>query len=155
MDYGKHYGLLVDRARARAPSGYMERHHVVPRCMGGTDDPDNLVLLTPEEHYTAHQLLVKMNPGNYRLVYAACAMAMANGKHQRRGNKLYGWLRRRLPEELDAAHKARISAGKKGKQPSAAHLEAVRAAKERRQDAEAAKLRAKYAKWLPKRPSAA
>ena len=27
--------------------------------MGGTDDEENLVELTPEEHYVAHQLLVK------------------------------------------------------------------------------------------------
>lgn len=32
------------------------RHHKVPRHMGGTDDPDNLVLLTIEEHAEAHRI---------------------------------------------------------------------------------------------------
>ena len=32
-------------------------HHIVPRHMGGTDDPDNLVELTVEEHAEAHRKL--------------------------------------------------------------------------------------------------
>lgn len=32
-------------------------HHKVPKHMGGTDDPDNLVRLTVEEHAEAHRLL--------------------------------------------------------------------------------------------------
>lgn len=35
----------------------MHWHHKVPRHMGGTDDPDNLVWLTIEEHAEAHRLL--------------------------------------------------------------------------------------------------
>ena len=29
-------------------------HHIIPRHMGGTDDPSNLVRLTVEEHAAAH-----------------------------------------------------------------------------------------------------
>jgi hypothetical protein len=32
-------------------------HHIVPRHMGGTDDPSNLVELTVEEHAEAHRIL--------------------------------------------------------------------------------------------------
>ena len=70
MDYTKHYNLLIERAKNRLLECYTERHHIVPRCMGGSDDLDNLVDLTPEEHYVAHQLLVKMHPGEHKLVYA-------------------------------------------------------------------------------------
>ena len=49
MDYQKHYDLLCERAKTRELNCYTESHHVIPRCMGGTNDPDNLVDLTPEE----------------------------------------------------------------------------------------------------------
>lgn len=66
-----------------------------PRCLGGGNEPGNLVRLTPEEHYLAHQLLVKIHPTVPGLVTAAVTMT-AN----RPGNKLYGWLRRRVSEQM-------------------------------------------------------
>jgi len=93
MDYKRHYKLLINRAITRQLEGYAERHHIIPRCLGGTDNPENLVYLTPEEHYVAHQLLTKMYPNNTRLLRAACMMVP-----NRPSNKLYGWLRRRLSE---------------------------------------------------------
>lgn len=96
MNYQRHYGQLIERARARGKlEVYTERHHVVPRCLGGSDELSNLVHLTPEEHYVAHQLLAKMHPGIDKIVYAACLMAQSpNGA--RSCNRLYGWLKRRL-----------------------------------------------------------
>jgi hypothetical protein len=32
-------------------------HHIIPKHMGGTDDPSNLIKLTVEEHANAHKLL--------------------------------------------------------------------------------------------------
>ena len=62
MNYRRHYDRLIERARNRVLSGYVERHHVLPRCMGGGNESSNLVQLTAEEHYVAHQLLHKMHP---------------------------------------------------------------------------------------------
>lgn len=90
MDYKRIYDSLIDRAKNRVLESYSEKHHVIPRCMGGSDDKDNLVALTPEEHYLAHQLLVKIYPGNHKLVKAAVMMTV-----HRPNNKIYGWLRRR------------------------------------------------------------
>jgi hypothetical protein len=92
MNYQKHYDTLMNRAKNRLLEGYSERHHIIPRCMGGTDEQDNLVALTAEEHYVAHQLLVKMYPDNDKLIYAAKMMTIS-GSDNIRNNKLYGWLR--------------------------------------------------------------
>lgn len=88
----------MNRAIDRKVEGYTETHHVTPRCMGGDNSKTNLVELYPEEHYTAHQLLVKIYPKNYSLVYAAIAMSMSNTFVKRINNKLYGWLRRRFSD---------------------------------------------------------
>jgi len=90
MNYADHYQRLISRARVRVLSGYYERHHIVPRCLGGPDDEANLVNLTPEEHYVAHQLLVKIHPTVPGLVFAAINMA-----RRAKANKAYGWLRRK------------------------------------------------------------
>jgi hypothetical protein len=95
MDYFKHYNLLISRAKDRVIESYTETHHIIPRCMNGSDDSSNLVELTPEEHYLAHQLLVKMYPLNEKLMFAANMMC-AN----RPSNKVYGWLRRRMSNHM-------------------------------------------------------
>lgn len=95
MDYFKHYDLLMMKARNRTLFGYKESHHIIPKCLGGSNFPDNLVDLLPEEHYIAHQLLVKMYPNHPGLLSAAMMMS-AN----RSGNKVYGWLRKRWSEKM-------------------------------------------------------
>ena len=110
MNYSKIYDSLIERARNRNIDGYVERHHVVPRCMGGSDDASNLVKLTPEEHYLAHLLLVKMYPTNRSLIYAA---KMMSGQGN---NKSYGWLKRRSAKlGFSDDHKQKISAAIKNR----------------------------------------
>ena len=48
---------MIERARNRVIDGYVERHHIIPRSLGGTDDPSNIVALTAREHLVAHMLL--------------------------------------------------------------------------------------------------
>lgn len=90
MDYHAIYSRLIIRGKNRILEGYTEVHHIIPKCMGGTNTLSNLVKLTPEEHYVAHQLLVKIFPDNRQLVYAAQMMIV-----NRPNNKMYGWLKRR------------------------------------------------------------
>lgn len=97
MDYKKHYDALIERSKTRTLTGYTEKHHIIPKCMGGDDSKHNIVRLTPEEHYVAHQLLVKIY-NLPALVYAANMMTTASNTNSRR-NKLYGWLRKRLQTE--------------------------------------------------------
>jgi len=114
MNYSACYNRLMERARGRTLVGLKDRHHVIPRCMGGGDSPSNLIYLTPEEHYIAHQLLVKMYPRHTGLAYAAVRMAK-----QCSGRRAYGWLRKRdsaarsgVPKSPQ--HRARIAAALRG-----------------------------------------
>jgi len=95
MNYKKHYDLLIERSRTRVLTGYVEKHHIVPKCLGGSDDTENIAVLTPEEHFLAHQLLVKIYPNSPPLVNAALMMT-THHTSARANNKLFGWLRRRF-----------------------------------------------------------
>ena len=97
MNYQAIYDRLISRAKSRQLTGYTETHHVVPRCLNGEDSIDNLVKLTPEEHYLAHQLLLKIHPNSYKLAYAANMMTVGLGEFRSK-NKRFGWLRRKLSE---------------------------------------------------------
>lgn len=55
---------------------YTEMHHIVPRCMGGSDSPENLVKLTVINHIKAHVLLSRMYPDNEKLKYAVFATTL-------------------------------------------------------------------------------
>lgn len=60
--YTNTYYKIINRARQenRDKKDGLQSHHIVPRCLGGNDDPDNLVLLTYKEHRVCHCLLIKM-----------------------------------------------------------------------------------------------
>ena len=61
MDYKRVYDALIEKRKLNPViNDYFETHHIIPRCMGGTDEIDNLVTLTAREHYIAHHLLFKM-----------------------------------------------------------------------------------------------
>jgi len=62
--------------------------------MGGDNQKENLVKLTAEEHFVAHQLLVKIYPENDKLIFAANSMCRSNNGN-RLNNKMYSWLRKK------------------------------------------------------------
>ncbi len=107
MDYRRIYDALIKRGQNRDLLGYTETHHIIPKCMGGSDDLYNLVVLTPEEHYVAHQLLVKIYPN-----FGALAFAINIMSRKGTGNKSYGWCRRAFRAAIKESHPAK---GKKRK----------------------------------------
>lgn len=65
--YRYFYYSIIDRALSREIlAGYIERHHIIPRSLGGADTPDNIVALTAREHFICHWLLTKMVEGRAR-----------------------------------------------------------------------------------------
>lgn len=71
--YTNWYNAIISNAKLRNLDCYTERHHIVPKCMGGDNNPENLVKLTAREHFICHRLLIKMVDSTLRnkLVYAA------------------------------------------------------------------------------------
>jgi hypothetical protein len=61
--YRRWYDALMQRAVGRVLDGYGERHHVVPRALGGGNTASNIVALTYREHFLAHWLLPKFTAG--------------------------------------------------------------------------------------------
>lgn len=117
MNYKKCYDSIISRSKNRKLEGYKERHHVIPRCMNGTNDISNIVELTAREHYVCHQLLIKIYPKNLGLVNAANMMCSSSQSHNnnRMNNRLYEWLRRRLSKTQSErqAGESNINYGKK------------------------------------------
>ena len=75
MDYLKIYNNLIEtKKNIQESDEYCEIHHILPRCLGGTDDPVNLVKLTYREHYIAHWLLTKIYTSEHKIYYAFLCM---------------------------------------------------------------------------------
>ena len=57
---------------------YTEKHHILPKCLGGADNDDNIVILSYPEHCFAHYLLALMYPKNKGLISAFSIMKCQN-----------------------------------------------------------------------------
>lgn len=107
MNYKLIYNSLIERAKNRNLEEYTEKHHIIPKCMGGSNKSENLVRLTPEEHFIAHALLVKMHPNFPKLAVALNNMtAPVEGRKKR---KLYGWMKRRFSEAMKELQKGKLN----------------------------------------------
>ena len=89
--------IINTRGRFACGEEYHERHHIIPRCLGGTNDKDNLIDLFAREHYEAHRLLALENPDNNSLTYAWGMMSWV--KRDGRDYEL-------TPKEYEEARKA-------------------------------------------------
>lgn len=93
------YLAIVQRAKERKPEGYIEWHHIVPKCMDGSNDATNIVALTAREHFVCHLLLIRMAPAEYRakLVYAAWQQSRpSKNKTVKVTNRVYAYLREQM-----------------------------------------------------------
>ena len=80
--------ILETRGRFACGDEYHERHHIVPKCMDGSNDEDNLIDLFAREHFEAHRLLALENPDNDKLAYAWWCMSVITNEHTKERYKL-------------------------------------------------------------------
>ena len=125
--YSKWYRNIIEKSKHRTlPIGtYTEKHHVIPRSLGGDNSKENLVILTAKEHFICHLLLVKMvsKQDKHRMAYAVWQMTMANGRSRyKMSAKIYELLRKQLSESLTGRTfsketKRKIGDKSKGRKP--------------------------------------
>lgn len=101
--YTSWYFAIIDKAKERITEGYTEKHHIIPRTLGGKNDKSNIVVLTAREHFVCHLLLTKMltDDNRHKMVYALHMLSNASNKlHQRYipSSKLYEYERKIFSE---------------------------------------------------------
>ena len=83
--YSKWYFSIIENAKVRDSIGYVERHHIIPKSLGGSNNIDNIVRLYPKEHFICHWLLTKITngPDYHKMLYALSNMCRTS-KNQKR-----------------------------------------------------------------------
>lgn len=82
MNYKRIYDEIIERARIEQENGirkrgngtYYEGHHILPRCLNGEENKENIVKLTSREHFICHILLSKIYPESLGLAYSIWRM---------------------------------------------------------------------------------
>lgn len=68
MNYHRIYLQLIEAAKRRtAPLMFTEKHHILPKSLGGDNTLQNIAILTFREHFIAHYLLTKFTNGNDKI----------------------------------------------------------------------------------------
>ena len=120
--YTRWYMKIVGRASKRILSGYSEKHHIIPKCLGGSNAKDNLVSLTAREHFICHWLLIKMTTGatKRKMSYALWSMTRSTEKVKRKfSSAQYETARKHFSKTITGRKKspearAKLSASLKG-----------------------------------------
>lgn len=107
MNYLKIYEDIIGRAKNRILTSYKEKHHIIPKCMLGTNDKSNLVNLTAKEHFMCHRLLVLIYPNNSKLKFALWMMNTKSNNQER--YKISARIYKRLKEESVSFRKGKKS----------------------------------------------
>jgi len=100
-------------------------HHIIPRYKGGSDSPENLVLLHPIDHAIAHLVRFKIygNPAD-GWAYNRIVNGLKDELIPNRKGIPKPYLQKPKSEET----KAKMSAAAKGKKKSPEHIENIRKA---------------------------
>lgn len=93
MNYKKIYSDIIENRKSNPLSKevYGEVHHIIPRCLGGSDEKENLVKLSAREHFICHALLAEMYPREtfewYKMNHAFLMMKCESSDHG--GNRYF------------------------------------------------------------------
>jgi hypothetical protein len=104
MDYQKIYNQIIERAQNRKLEDYKEKHHIIPKCLGGSNEEENLAELTAREHFLCHMLLCEIYPKEHKLKHALFLMAIGKQKIKENiyiiGSRVYERLKQEYSQML-------------------------------------------------------
>lgn len=105
--YYKIYNDIIEKAittnRYKNKDVYYENHHILPKSLGGTDDKDNLALLTAREHYIVHKLLCKFCKSP-KMIYAFWCFQSYKTSYIVKNSKDYNLCKIKLIKILSDTH---------------------------------------------------
>ena len=112
--YKNWYDSIIATATHRILITYTEKHHIIPRSLGGDDSSTNLVELTAREHFICHWLLTKIHTGTekYLMLNALQGMRRQNKNQQRYKTKITARVYANLKEEWVLLSSERIKGDK-------------------------------------------
>lgn len=99
--YHTWYNNIVQAAKSRSLTEKFDRHHIIPKSLGGSNDHNNIVKLTYREHFICHWLLTKFTTGDSKrkMVFAAWQQSRpAKHKNLHITSRTYAHLRSMLSE---------------------------------------------------------
>ena len=123
------YHKFIDRLRNQVVDGYCEKHHILPRSLGGSDDPSNIICLTVRQHYIAHWMLWKAYGGSMAVAFDYMSGIKRYGSRlpSRTVEALKDDVSKRISERpVSEETRKKQSQAKLGKKLTPEHIEKVR-----------------------------
>jgi|3_EtaG_2_1085321.scaffolds.fasta_scaffold48169_2 hypothetical protein len=83
--YTKWYFQIINSGyKEKLKNGYYEKHHIIPKALGGSNSKNNLVYVTGRQHFLLHLLLLKMTKGKEKrsMSFAYFRMRISNGNNR-------------------------------------------------------------------------
>jgi hypothetical protein len=99
--YKNWYDTITSRGKKHREPG-LERHHIIPRSLGGTDDAENITFITTREHFVCHWLLIKIysiGEEHWKMLNALRMMRAENSNQKRYSTKITSRVYAKLKQE--------------------------------------------------------
>jgi hypothetical protein len=127
--YTRWYYKIIEHRRCNPFDGYKECHHIIPKCMNGSNSKDNLVDLSAREHFICHLLLTKMISKNsqdrFKMIKALSMMMCESETRNKRyvpSSRIYQYIREQVSEAwkgrvFSSEHRQKLSISGMGRVP--------------------------------------
>jgi hypothetical protein len=116
MNYLEKYNSIILKAKSKNRIKncgiYYEKHHILPKCLGGDNSKNNLVLLTAREHFIAHKLLTYIYKGHRGIALAFHRMSFSKNIKYRISSRDYEYAKlliKSIPISEETKQKIRLS----------------------------------------------